>query len=572
MNVLKHGLVASLLFSIGAAPSFAGVSKDVSALLNAMPGNLPLAVVIPNAEDFDARLAEAVKQLDPSADSPGLVNQLKQKIKLAGWVDFSKPVGLAQADFSNDETALIFAVASDFDAKAKALNNAKQEEGVWQLPFDASTTVYAAKRGPFVVASKSKESLQVVLNERSKLSDNIKNRSSMLEGKQLFAEINIEPVRAIALGGIMQISAFAPMLAMSAASDGSADPATISGLVTAGTEGLQKLVQQVAFVDIALGIKKGAIDATIQPTFNEGPIAQYLAAQQAGTEFLKGINTDSYMVAFSWQFPGTASPFFDYLFSKMEAAAAMSSPIAMGQPKGGGNPKATSSAKLAETKESLAAARKLYGAVQSMNSVFSITPKGMLITGDYSGGNPQQLLQLASDSFGKSNPISKMFGGGASYQASGSRKIGDVEVKEFAITLDPGKSQTAKAAAMYGAKARFTMGVVGKSVRYCVGPQEAADAYFKKTENATLDPGVASLLKNFPAKKNIVVAVNSAGLMTMLGPMLGHGAAPNTTGNVPLMGLSLLMSGEARLDLHVPFAALKPLMNRGAASTSGGPM
>lgn len=578
MNALKCKVVFALLLAIGVGSNASGASKDVDALLDLMPGDLPLAAIIPNALEFDARLAEAMKQLDPDAESPGLVSELKRRVKLADWVDFSKPLGLAQSDFSNDQTALIFAVSPNFGEKVKALENAKEEDGVWRLPFDENTTVFAVQKGAYVIASKSKESLQAALNATSKLGDNIKNRISLLDGKQIFLEVNFEPLRATALGAIMQLSAIAPMLAMSAASDGSVDPAAISGLISAGTGGLQKFVEQVAFVDIALGIVDGALNVTVQPTFNEGVISQYLAAQKSGTDFFKGMSTDSYIAALSWQFPGNRAPLFDYLFTKMEAAAAAPSPMMMmmGQPPAGGDQKAAAEAKLKAVKESLAAARKVTAATQSANAVFFASSPGMQITGDYRGGSPSELLQLLSESLVKSNPLSSMFGLGATYQESGSRKIGDVEVKEFAIVLDPNKPQTAKVTAVYGANARFTMGVVGDRVRFCLGSEDFANTFFKAQGGGAMDSGIEKLLKNLPAKKNLVVAFNSSGIMAMAQSMLGGAtntvpAATATPTATPPMGLSISLSGEARLDMHIPLASLKPLVGSGGGG-DGGPM
>lgn len=570
MKALRCRVVVAFFFVIGVGSSAQGVSNDVATLLNAMPGDVPLSVVIPSAEEFDARLAEAMKAFDPNAESPGLVSQLKDNIKLADWIDFTKPVGLAQSEIGNDDSALVFAVVPGFGEKAKGLESAKNEDGVWALTFDVNTTIYAAEKGGYVVASKSKEALTAGLNSKTKLTANLAERISLLDHKQILVEVNFEPVRPMALGGIMQLSAFAPMLAMSAAADGSADPAAIAGLVTSATEGLQKFAEQVAFVDIALGIENGAVSATLLPSFNDGAISRYLAAQKPGADFFKGANTDAYMVALSWQFPGEKSEFFDYLFTKMEAAAAPS-PMMMGQPQGGGDPKTDADAKLKATKESLALARKLYTVTRGMNTSFSFSPTGMIATGDYFGGDASELFSLLAESLSKSNPISDMFGGGAKYQESGSRKIGNVEVKEFAITLDPNKASTAKAAAIYGESTRFTMGVVGDRVRYCVGSEGFANEFFSAKSSGSVDAGIAALMKNLPARKNVVVALNAGAIMGMVGPLLGGGAAPAAAADGPPIGLSISLVGEARLDLHVPLAAIKPLLGAGGGG-AGEPM
>jgi hypothetical protein len=567
MNALKCRFVVAILVAMGVASNANGASKDVQALLNLMPGDMPLAVVVPNAEELDALMAEAMKTLDSEAEAPGLVSALKSQVKVAAWVEFSKPLGIAQSDFSNDNTAMIFAVAPDFAEKIKTLKDAKKEDGLWVLPFDDGTMVFASQQGAYVIASKSKTALQAGLDSTTKLGTTMKSRLSLLDGKQILVEVNVEPVRAQALGGIMQLSMFAPMLVMSATADGSMDPGMITGMIAAGTEGLQKFVEQVAVVDIAIGIKGGAVNATIQPTFNDGVISKYLTAQKSGRDFFKGTRTDSYIGALSWKFPGDSSPLSDWFMDKMEVAAATPSP--MGQPADGGDEKAAADAKLKSVKESLATWRKLYGVLDGMDGSFSSSPTGMIVTGHYAGGSPSKLLQLLVDSFAKSDAISNMFGGGMKYEESGSRKIGSVEVKEYAMTADPNNAQAAQAMAIYGENPRFTMGVVGDRVRFCVGPDGSANKYFNGPFGGAVDAGIAGMMKHLPTRKNIVMAFNPAGIMGMVAMMSGGGASATPVAGPPI-GLSISLSGEARLDLHVPLAAIKPLM--GAGGDDGGPM
>jgi len=573
MNGLKTKVVLALLISLGAITETRATSKDVKALLQAMPAGVPLSVVIPNAEDFDGRLGEAIKMFDPDGDPPGLVRELKNKLKIADWVDFSKPIGLSQSDFSDDNTAVIFAVAPKFSEKVKSLKNAKEEDGIWQLPFDEKTTVYAAAKGAYVVAGLQKESVVAALGGAENLGASIKSRIELLEGKQIFAEINLEPMRPMLLGQIMQLSAIAPMLAMGATSGSSADPAAISGLIMTGTEGLQKFAEQIAFIDLAVGIENATVSATLQPLFNDGSIKQYLSAQKTGDAFFDNISADSYMAAFVWNFPGKDSPFFNYVLGKIESASTMASPMMMGQPKTDEDKKAKA-AKANQMKESIAVARKLYDAIQGMSAVFSYSGKTMQVMGDYRGDNTGELLTLLTESLAKANPIANLFGGGATFQESGSRKVGGVDVKEFAIQYDPGSASSTKAKQMYGENARFAAGAVDGHIRYCVGSEEAANAVFtgKSKKAFTTNPGLVAMMKSLPSKKNIVLALDPAGIAMMLGTMAGKpGDVPAAGKNAPPVGLSISLSGEARLDLYIPLTSIKPFLNSGGGG-DGGPM
>ena len=546
-------------------------AADVDAVLKLMPADSPVSVVVVDFEKLDKTLAAVVKSIKSDAESPQILADIKRDVGIADWIDFSKPVGMAVPSLSGGNQSTLWAVVPCFAEKVKTLPDAKEGDGVWHLTFESKSDVFAKAKGGYVIASESKEGLAFATKDGKNLADELKTRMDLLTNRDALVHLNFDPLRPMALGGIAQGAQMAPMFGMMLGQQGGADPMAMTSALTGLFDGVKKFVEQINYLDLAIGVTETAGNLTIATGYKDGDIKSYLAKQKpASVAPMTEIEDQPYFVTMACHFPGGESPFMDYVFEKMMAASqspAAGAPGAPGatapgatggSPASANNPAATAGLNDA-AKEALQISRDLYRKVEGWNSVVAMTSSGMKVSGDYLGGDTQSILDLSKKTMAKVNPLTKSFNGGASYESLGSKKIGDASVDQFAVKFDTTNPAAAQAAQMMGENTRFSVGVAGGRVRYCMGSDEDAGRVFagKVEKSLASNKVVADAMATLPAKRNAVLLIDPAGLLPLIGPMMGMPKVEPMPPGPPL-AISVSIAGEpARVDINIPFKAIE---------------
>ncbi len=570
MRRLNSSLAMAICF--GLAVEYAagdGGTSDVTKLLRIMPADFATTLVAFDLEKLDKSVSGLRKRLDPNYNEPGMVADMKRDVPIGDWIDFSKPIGVGAPSFGGQEWDVVFwASVPDFAGKVKTLDNATEEEGVWRLPFNEEDTVFARIRGDYVVAALTRETLIRATKQGTSLADELRSRMNLLEKRDLLIHLNVEPVRPMLLGGIAQVSQMAPMLAMLGGQQSGADPTTITGLLTALFDAVKQFVEQIAYIDITIAVGDKTADLTIATGYKEGAIKTYLTSKKpASIPLLTQIEDQPYFVAAGYHVPGETSPFFEYLVDKVtnalqprpaaaEAAggAAESAPAAeKGTAAGGGTD---------ALKEAMRVSRELYRNIEGQNMVMAMSPSGIRMSGDYIGKDPEAILELTKQSFTAANPFMQQFSAGVKYEALGSKKLGDVLVEQFAVKLDTTAPSTAIMANMYGENPRFFLGVARGRVRFCMGGDTYVERFFSGKVEKPLASGryAAEALAALPATRNAVLLFDPAGIVPILGPMLGMPKMDPVPPGPPVAISASLAGDPARLDIHIPLRAIERFM------------
>lgn len=548
-------LLTTLAVLASAAPR--AVAGPVEDLLAVIPGDAPFCIVVADFEKFDKSIATLVKTINPDAPSPGILESMKSDLPIAKWIDFTKPVGMVQANVLGPGEPLLFAVVPGFAEKVKTVADAKEENGVWTIPMDGQD-VFAKVKGGYVMASPSADGLAIGTKEGKSLADELKARGDLLKNRDLFLHLNFDPIRPMAAMGLMQASQLAPMLAMQTGAQG-ADAESMTAAVNGGIEGIKSFVDQVSYLEISAGLSDNDANVTIAAGFKDGAIHDYLGKQKpASAPFLTEVEDQPYLAAMGCHVPGSESPFFDFFFDKISTA--LTAAPAAAAAVGGTPPADTTQADAA--KAAIQVSRDLYHKVEGWNFVVAFTPAGMKVSGDYLGADAPAIAELAKKSVASSNSMMKGMSGGASYESLGKSKLADTEVEQFALKIDTYSPSGAQAAMMLGQNSRFAVGITGGKVRYFMGAEgDAAKAFAVKTEKPlAANKVVADAVAALPAKKNALILIDPAGILPLVGPMMGMPKTdPLPPG--PPVGISVSISGEpARFDLHLPYKAITRIM------------
>jgi len=538
-------------------------AAEVEALMRLMPADSSFSAVVFDFEKLDKTLAAVVKGIKSDAKPPQILGDIKEELGIADWIDFTKPMGMAQPTIEGGDQSTLWVVVPGFAEKVKAVANAKEEDGVWHLTFEGKSDVYAKAKGGYVIASESKEGLAAATKEGKTLADEFKTRMDLLTNRDAYIHLNFDPIRPMALGGIAQAAPMLPMLAMMAAQRGGGDPMAMTGLFTGISDGIKNFVEQVTYLDITVGLTETAANLTLATGYKDGTIKRYLAKQKpASVAPLTEIEDQPYFMAMGSHFPGGESPFMDYFFDKVSAAAAP--PPGLAPPPGPvpGAPPVAAAPPSDAAKEAVQISRDLYRKVEGWNSIVAMTPSGMRMSGDYLGGDTQGILDLSKKTMTKVNPLTKTFNGGASYEVLGPKKIGETSVDQFAVKFDTTNPAAAQAAQMMGENMRFSVGIAGGRVRYCMGSDQDAQRVFsgKVEKSLAANKVVAEAIAALPAKRNAVMLIDPVGLLPMIGPMMGMPKVePMPPG--PPVAISVSLSGEpARVDINVPIQAIERMV------------
>jgi len=552
--------LSGLIFTTMAA-GVRAAPEDVDALLKLVPAEAPVTIVFTNLEKFDAAVTFFAKSLDPDSEFKGMLADIKKDFGVADWVDFSKPVAMVQTSIAGAEQNAMIASSPSFNEKVKALPDAKEEEGVWHLTFgDDKDELFAVAKGPHVIAATSRDALTQATNPGKPLADDLKSSRELLKTRDGLVHVNFESIRPTALNGIAQGAMMAPMIAMGLAGQGGVDPAAATSLITTAFEGVKKFVEQIGYIDIAFGMSAAAADVTIQASFNEGPIRGYLAKQKpAAGPFFSEIEDQPFFMAMGWNLPGSESPVFDFVLDKLKAAPAQPPPGSPAADPAAGEKSAQASADAWRIFQDMV--RKIEG----VDLVVSATKDGMSFHGNYLSADAKGLLDLFKKSLALPTPLAKTMGGGISYEPSGSNKVGEVLVEEYAMKADPANPAGAQWLSVMGEKSRMSFGVVGNRVHYHSGPpSEVSKAFAAKVEKPMSSAkSVNETVGALPAQRNALILIDLPAAIAMIGPMMGLPLPTTAEGTAtgPAIGISATLAGyPARIDLHIPLKAIERLV------------
>ena len=540
-------------------------TTEVEAVMRLMPADSPVSIVVFDFEKFDKTLGAVVKSIQSDAEPPEVLADLKEQLGIAEWIDFSKPVGMAQPSLNSGNQSILWAVVPGFADKVKTVANAKEEDGVWHLTFENKSDMYAKAKGGYVIASESKAGITLATAEGKTLADELKTRMDLLTNRDLLMHLNFDPIRPMALGALAQGAQMAPMLAMMAGQQAGGDPMAMTALFTGLFDGVKQFVEQVAYLDITVGLTETAGNLTLATGYKDGAIKGYLAKQKpASVTPMTDIEDQPYFLAGGYHFPGGESPFIDYIFEKMTAMAtsAPGTGAATGVPPTGSEGNTGAKATAEAFQETIQISRDLYRKIEGSNSVMAFTPAGMKMSGDYIGGDTQGIYDLSKKTMTKVNPLTKNFNGGATYESLGPKKIADATVEQFAVKFDTTNPAAAQAAQMMGEGTRFSVGIVGSRVRFCMGSDQDAERVFsgKVEKSLAANKVVAEAMASLPAKRNAVMLIDPAGILPMIAPMIGMPKMePLPPG--PPVAISVSLSGEpARVDINVPYKTIERMV------------
>jgi hypothetical protein len=536
-----------------------GGEEDVLGLLRLIPADLPAVAVVVDIQKLDKSVSSFVKRLNPDEAEPSILADIKSELPFAEWVNFSKPMGIAKPMGTTSSTpgsapdeGLLWVNVPDFATKAKSVEGAAVEEGLWKLPFDSgTTTLYVKLRGDYVIVSRTKEALVKLSAESKSLAEEVKARLDVLRGRDVLIHLNVDPVRSMALASIAQSAQMIPMIAMMVGQGGTADPAMITAVATAAFDAAKRLVEQVAYVDVFIGLNDQVGSATILTGYKEGPIRDYLARQKpASAPLLADLEEQSYAFAAGCQLPGADSPFVDYLIDKMTSAIPQPQPA----PEGGAAPQSDA------LRQALKIMRELYRQIEGGNLIVAGSPEGMRFSGNYMAKDAKALLDLLKQSITSANPLMQQLSSGAKYEPLGEKKLGDVSVEEFTMKVDESNPAAAGIRAMYGANPKFTVGVVGGRVRFCMGSEAQVSRAFagKIDKPLTSNKYVSEALAAIPEKRNMVLLIDPPGIIGLVPAELSGIPKTEPAPPGPPIAVSVSLAGEpARVDIHVPLRAIE---------------
>jgi hypothetical protein len=255
-----------------------------------------------------------------------------------------------------------------------------------------------------------------------------------------------------------------------------------------------------------------------------------------------------------YHFPGDQSPIVDYFYGK--ALAAIPAPAAETAPGGAASPTST-------LRENLETSRKLYRQVYGMNSVYSFSTEGLRGIGDFVVKDPAAAADLVKQTITQASGAMMQFGGGLSFDSVGQNEASGTPVEVFKVTVDTTNPTGAMLMMLYGQDTRVAIGTMSDRVRYVMGSEEFVNRSFEKPETSLIEaPAAKAALSALPAKRNMVMLLDPAGIVPILAPMMGGGLgkAPTVSPGPPI-GVSMSLSGDpARIDVHIPIRAIERVM------------
>ncbi|MGD2111369.1 MAG: hypothetical protein PVI86_18480 [Phycisphaerae bacterium] len=533
------------------APVRAG-NEDLAMLLEVMPSDFPMAVVVQNMSDLDGKISGIEKRFDPASQDPTLVAQIKSEVGIGEWADFNKPMGVGVPAFGGAEwQGVLWLWVDNFAGRVAGHTGAKETDGTWTLPFEGMETLLARPQGKYVAVTNTPEVMNRVMKGGAPLKAQDAGMSKLLDGRDVWVHFKMDPARKHVLAHVTQFAQMAPMMAMMAGAQGGADTAALTGMLTGVMDAVKAYAEQIDTFDAVVGVNASALDITLATRYTEGAIRSYLTKQKpASGPLLRHLEDQPYLVALAYEVPGENSPFFDYMIGRMGSAI-------IAAPQAG-----TDAAGQENVKQALAGMRDLFTKLEGQDVVVGASGGGMRVIGDYVGRDASELFEAVKKSFLLPNPLMNQLKAGAMYEPAGSKTIGNVNVEEFALKVDTTNPQAAQMLAMYGGNPRLALGIVGDRVRYCMGSEFPLHQVFASqvVKPFASNDHVRKALAALPTRRNAVLLIDPAGALPVVAPLMGKPVGEPVPPGPPV-ALSVSLAGEpARVDIHVPFEAIERAM------------
>ena len=388
MNRMRFAFVSvfCLCVSSMSATSFAGANPQ--AVMRMMPADFPLMIVVPNFEKLDKSLMAIQQRFDPGNNHSSMLEDLKRDIEIGKWIDFGQPIGLASASLDGaDDEFIVWASVPNALEKIKAIEGAKETDGIWEFSLGEDATFYVAIKKDYVVAASTRDNVVKTTQPFESFADRLQGRLDLLKGRDVLVHLDFAALRPKVQAGTAQFAQMIPMIAMMAGQQGGTDVSTLIGMFTALIESVNSFINQMDYIDFSVGISDNDVKLTLATGFIDGPIKTYLAQQKpAQLPPFSNIADQPYFFATAYHIPGDSSPFMDFVFDKMEKAATMPAGMPMGIPGQG-------DAGQGDMKEYIANVRAFYGAIEGADFVMGASPDGMRMTGDYLGKDTQKMVE-----------------------------------------------------------------------------------------------------------------------------------------------------------------------------------
>ncbi|RME36476.1 MAG: hypothetical protein D6788_11490 [Planctomycetota bacterium] len=528
--------------------------QGLTELLSVMPAGAPVNVVFVDVERLDAVVKDVQRRFSPGDVPAGFLDQMKQTIPLAQWADYGEPIGITVFDVQqNSDNALIWLRIPGFAEKMKSWEQATQEEGVWTFPVTNFSQGFARKVGDFVQFTDHRPLFDQVdaASKGKKLADVLRPRMDLFVNRHVLMHVNAEPLRGLITGQLAQASQMAPMiLAMSAQQSGQ-DPAMAVGTVSAMIDAFTRFVEQLDTLDLTLGLTKDDATLTVAAGFKDGPIRQYLQRCQPASEgvLLASLPDRGFVVAGAYHVPGKDAPFMDYFIQQMLSAKPPMMP-----PPAGGEEKKPASQEV--WKKSLESGRRIARLTTGQNFLATVSEGSLCVLSDYLTDSPAEIEKLVGETPETLGGL--LSAAGPQFEKLKPQTVHGVTVSSFRLQMPANNPQMAAMARIYGANPVMAVGTIGHRVRAYLGAEEhLSEAFASGGAPLARNARVQEALRKLPRKRNGVLLIDPAGILPMIGPMLGM-PVTKTIPPGPPIAVSLSLSGEpARLDVHVPFRAIE---------------
>lgn len=560
MKLQRNAIAVALMLAITQGnSSVLGGERELVSLLQKMPADAPVSLVLVNARQLDAAFQRVQRRFSPGEPPSGFLANIKDDLPIGDWVNFSEPIGVTFPTLdANTQEGVLWVRIDNFEARIKNAPGAEKQRGVWSFQISENNQGYAKSVGDYVMLSTSGELIQMLLQESREgqtLDTVYQGRMNMFRDHDAVIHFNMDPVRDKLMGSVMQMTMMAPMIVAMAGQQGG-NAAMISGFISVFSDMAQKVITQLAYVDLGIRIDADAVNASFAFGHLDGTIRRYLSQQKSASKPLLGSMADQpYFLAVGYEVPGEESPFFDYIFNRLSAAANMNMPGDDGHQQ--------------DTQSTLELSQKFARMVEGQNFMVSVTEMGLQIQGDYTTRSPDALIALMKKSPGS---VSSMLSnsGGVEFKDPKTQRIGSVNVETFELSIDPNNPAGASVMMFYGMEPLLAMGTVGDRVRFYLGAKTGLEkAFSNQSRNSMLkNRFVQQALEALPNQRNALLLIDPAGILPLIGPMLGINATDIPPG--PPIGLSISLSGDpAQINLHVPFRAIERVMQ---AIAPPGPM
>jgi len=531
------GLVCLLSVAVGVPTAGAA---DVETLLRAIPGDLPIAVVVKNLDEFDRNVVHVVARFDPERARKGFVAELKAKLPFGDRIDFTQPMALCQVSTDSPDESLIFVVVPDFEQKIRDIEGAIKTGDVWQLSSHGGM-VFVRSRGPFVAAATTESALAALDSESVPLFAKLGANRSFLESRDAFLHFDLYTVRDFLVNAMAQSMQKVPELGANLNVQLGVDIATATGLIGMVIDTLHTFLQQVSVIDLAMSVDRDAIDTTVFAYFHDGPISTYLKKQQPGTgRILADLPNAPFILAGGYECADHESKFLDFVLERSIAAAGLS-----------GDPVTTEAFRASSTLK-----HDMFDRIARTGFALSTSGLSMHVAGYYDGRDGAALIEAVKKAAEHQSSPS-----GDTGSTSPQRRIGDVVVQEFSLAPDPSKPQPVFLSPLYGPDTRYAFAQREGRVDYAIGNAAIIEKRFSAGPAASLadNAAVNSTLAKLPAQGNLALLIDPSGVLPLVGPLLGVAAPPIGEPLSPIGVVATLSQHPARIDLHIPLRTITAL-------------